>query len=391
MANMRSQIKIKQIEMIENNINLIEILFYIFKGQVLDMDLKEFCISNKIYETERQYNNVVKNLITNNILKVKKLVKTNNNVLIAKAPVHNFFGCEGKTTRYSIETVTRNSYLNYILLNGLQLDMQKDMQKILNILENRTTLLSTKRDVESCYKMFNNKLTKNGIEAKKEALYREEKRKSKLKNIEKVELIENMELIYPATLQTLRERDIYFTNRQIIITDNNSDYILSNLSTKIAIAIKVLVEQVEITDFSSIQILVLVKDEASKKRLENNFIMKYSGGTKINIDKSINEAIAKGGSKLRADYSYKVKKGDTYYLENIYSEVSEMFKKMYVKIENTNIAYKHNSDLKYKGLVEQKKKQKENSMRSQIIEELRAKGLLKEDIIDDEIEKLDNI
>lgn len=380
MANKRAEIKKKQIELIENNIKLIEILFYIFKGQILDMDLKEFCLKFKIYQTENQYNIVIKKLITNKILKIKKLVNTNNNVLVAAAPVYNYFNLGGKTTKYSVETVTRNSYLTYILCTRLKVDINKDIKEIVRLLETKTTLLSTKRDVESCYKMF--KLTEQGKVAKKEALYREEKRKIKLKNIEKVELKE-VELIYSETLQTLRERDIYFIKDTIIITDNNSNYILSNLATKIGAALRILVEQVEVGRLEEIGIVVLVKDKASKIRLENTFITKYKGGQKVKIDEAINKAIKEGGYNLRANYQYKntTEKG-VYELENIYKSYSEMFDKLRIKIENTNIAYKHNSDLKVKGLIEHKKKQKEQSQRAKILQELKEEGLLKEDIIE---------
>lgn len=378
MANKKreSKIKIKQNELIENNIKFIEILFYIFKGQVLDMDLKELCIKFEVYQTEAQYDTVVKNLITNKIIKIKKLVNTNNNVLVAKAPVYNFFNLEGQTTKYSVETVTRNSYLAYLLCSRLQIDIQKDIRKVVEVLENKTTLLSLKRDVQSCYKMFENKLTGEGEEAKKEAIYREEKRKSKLKNIEKVELKE-MNLMYSETLQTLRERDIYFIKNTVIITDNNSDYILSNLSKKIAIAMKTLVQQVNIENLDKIDIIVLVKDKASKTKLENNFITKYKGGQKVNIDKAINKAIKKGGCMLRANYVYKsTTETGVYKLENTYKSYSEMFDKLRIVIENTDIAYRHNSDLKAKALIEYKQIQKEQTQRAKIIEELRAKGLL---------------
>lgn len=378
MANTKreSKIKIKQNEIIANNIKLIEIIFYIFKGQVLDIDLKEFCLKFELYQTEGQYNTVVKNLVTSNILKVKKLVNTNNNVLVAKAPVYNFFNQEGKTTRYSVETVTRNSYLAYILCTRLNVNIQKDIKSIVKFLEENTTILSTKRDIESCYKMFNGKLTEQGEEAKKEALYREEKRKSKLKHIEKVEL-KDIEIMYSETLQTLRERDIYFIKNHVIITDNNSDYILSNLANKIGAVIRVLMEQVEVKNLDRIEIVVLVKDKASKRRLEDNFIMKYKDGQKINIDESINNAIKKGGCMLRANYVYRnITKNGTYELENTYKVYQEVYTNMRIYIENTDIAYKHNSDLKAQALIEYKQKQKENNIRKQVIEELRAKGLL---------------
>lgn len=377
MANKRAEIKKKQIELIENNIKLIEIIFYIFRGQILDLDLKEFCMAKGLYIADNQYNLVIKKLVNNNILKIKKLVNTNNNVLVAKAPIWNYFNMEGKTTRYSVETVTRNSYIVYILIHKTSINLDEDIKDIVKYLENNTTLLSSKRDVESCYKMFNNKLNSHGKEAKLEAIHREEKRKSKLKNIEKYEL-EDVSIIYTETLQTLREKDIYFVGDKVIIIDNNSDYILSTLSRKIAVVIRVLTEQVDV-DLGKLGIVVLVKSKANKRRLEDNFITKYKDGEKINIDKSISENIKKGGCMLRAEYSFKmINKNGLYILDNIYKTYSETFNKLMIKIENTDIAYKHNSDLKIQALIEKKKVQKEQNQREKIIEELRKNGLLKE-------------
>lgn len=381
MANNKpnTKIKIKQNEVIENNIKLIEILFFIFEGQVLDLDLKEFCLKHSLYQTEGQYSSAIKNLISNNIIKIKKLVNTNNNVLIAKAPIYNFFNLEGKTTRYSVETVTRNSYTNYILINKINLDLNDDVQDIVNFLKDNTTLLSKKRDVESCYKAFNPKLSSQGKDAKLDALYREEKRKASLKNIEQVELIERQGIKYTETLQTLRERDIYVTciNNQykFYITDNNSTYILSNLSNKIGLLIKVLIEQVEIDNIETLDILILVKDSYSKKRLENNFITKYKENEKINIDTAINDAVKKYECSLNIDYTFMFKNtNELYKLQNTYKDTLPILR---LKIVNTDIAHKHNSDMRAKALVQYQQEKKERTQRGKIIEELKEKGLLR--------------
>lgn len=390
MANRGSK-AIKQIKLIENNIKLIEMMFYIYRGQVLDLDLKEICMKYKIYETENQYKNVIKNLINADVVRVEKLVNTNNNVLIVQAPVYNFYNLEGKTTRYSIETVTRNSYLTYMLKTVMKYNENEGVLSLRDDLENTTTLLSLKENVESCYKMFDNILTEQGKEAKKEDIYRACKKREKLKN-RKEEVVEEIEnLMYKNTLQSLRRKDIYFVKGTMIITDNNCNFRLGTLTEKIGMAIKTVIEQVEI-DKKRLDIVVLVKDKSSKNRLENSFISRYKDDVVINIQSSLNNAIQSEGSGYKANYELQEKESvnSLYVFKNTYIE-SGIFATIRIKIFNTNIAYKHNSDLKQQGLIEYKKKQKENSMRKQIIEELRAKGLLKEDITDDEIEKLDNI
>ena len=117
MANNKNKAnnKITKDMIIANNIGLVEVLYYIFKGQVLEMDIKEFCLRYEVYQTEKEIDTVIKKLINSNIIKINKLVNTNNNVIVAKAPIYKFFGEEGKTTRYSVETVTRNTYVNNIV------------------------------------------------------------------------------------------------------------------------------------------------------------------------------------------------------------------------------------------------------------------------------------
>lgn len=373
MANKRSEIKRKQVEMIENNIKFIEILFYIFKGQVLDMDFKEFCLHYKICDTENKYKRVIKNLINLDILKIKKLVNTNNNVLVAKAPVYNFFNQKGKTTRYSVETIIRNSYINYIIINKLKLDFLNDTIETVEYLENNTTLLSKKRDVQSCYKMYDKYLTHVGQEAKKDALYKEEQRKRKLKNIHKLEL-EQIGIPYSETLQTLRERDIFVIKTEdrykLYIIDNNSTYILSNLAAKIGVVIRVFTEQIQINMLQNLDIIVLVKNSSSKKRLEENFITKYKNSAKINLDKAINKAIKQSNYKINYKLIGKSRNG-VYVLENTYNTI---LNKLRIQIYNTDIAKKHNTDYKTLALVQYKEKQKEQKQREKIIEELRREG-----------------
>lgn len=371
MANKRSEIKKKQIETIENNISLIETLFYIFKGQVLEMDLREFCVKCEIYQNEEQCKTVIKKLINNNIVKIKKLVNTDNNVVVAKAPVYNYFGLEGKTTKYSIETVTRNSYVSKIIMN-LEKIQKHDIKRLAKMLEENTTLLSSKRKVDTCYKPFVGKLTQVGIYCQEDAYLKEEGRKLKLKNIEKVEL-KPRDTIYTETLQTLRERDIYVISTggryKVIIIDNNSDYILSTLAKKIGLVLRVFAEQVK--EQEDMQIFVYLKSKASKERLQNNFITRYKEGLKVNLDEAINKEL-KGGYYL--NYQLKTSRNGVYLLENIYA--NEMMKTLKIQLIETDIAQRHNSDLKTKGLIEHKKQLKEKSTREQVLAELRAKGLL---------------
>lgn len=375
MANNKSKSnnKITKSEIIENNIGLVEVLYYIFKGQVLEMDLKEFCVKYQVYQTEKEIDTVIKKLINSNIIKIIKLVNTNNNVIVAKAQIYKYFGKEGKTTKYSIETITRNSYINFILCKSwnIKADSIKEIGKVI---EEKSTLLSSKRNVSSCTKIFERKLTEFGTSALEDAYIKEELRKVNLKNIEKSEVVRRGIMINE-TLQTLRERDIYVidanTEYKILIIDNNTDFILSSLSKKIALILRIFSEQIEIQ--KNIDIYVYLKNNIAKEKLKNNFTIKLlNGEVKTNIDKSINKELK--GSHLNLEYELKKQGKDIYILENIYT--FNTIKEIRLKLINTDISNRHNTEFKRLRLVEHQKELNKKSIRAELLAELKEKGLL---------------
>ena len=231
MANKRSEDKIKQAEIIENNLDIIIALIKIFKGQVLNIDLQEFCIAFNICDSSNQYDVLIRKLIKNKLVRIKKLRNTSNNVIIASSPITNYFDINA--VKYSIETVIRNSYITHILKT--RYSNAKNIEVLVEHLQQHTTFLSSKRRVETCYKDFM-RLNEGGKEARLEAIYREEKRKINLKSNNKK--LEDMELVYEHTMQTLRERDIFISkndNRyKIYIMDNKNTYTLAKVAEKIA-------------------------------------------------------------------------------------------------------------------------------------------------------------
>lgn len=376
MANTRSQTKIKQVEIIENNIDIMLVLLNIFKGQVLNIDLQELCIALNICEDENEYKGLINKLIKNKLVRIKKFRSTANNVIIANAPVTNYFG--RNAIKYSAETVVRNSYITHIIKTRY---VNTDINALIQYLEENTTFLSSKRRVETCYKPFM-KLNKNGEEARLEAIYREEKRKVNLKNMKKDEELVDKELIYKYTMQTLRERDIFISKEKgrykVFIMDNKNTYTLSKVAEKIALVLCLLSFQteLELEEYKKLDVLVLVRSEKAKEKLENNFILKYSGGEKINVDKMINEKANKIHNNIKANFEYQYKNKEIYILKNPYSEQVEAFKTLRIKIENTDTEKKHNSNMKASALVERKRELREQEIRNKLLAELRAKGLL---------------
>ena len=379
MANNKNKAnnKITKDMIIANNIGLVEVLYYVFKGQVLEMDIKEFCIKHQVYQTEKEIDTVIKKLINSNIIKITKLVNTNNNVIVAKAPIYKHFGEEGKTTRYSIETVTRNSYINFILCKVWNI-RANNIKELGEKIEKKSTLLSSKRNVSSCTKIFENKLTTYGASALEDAYIKEEQRKVHLKNIEKAEVVTRAYMI-SETLQTLRERDIYVIDTgadyKVMIIDNNTDFRLASLSRKIALILRVFKEHIEVQE--NLDIYIFLKNNIAKERLKDNFISKLKNGEiKINLDKSINEEIKSSefGSNLNLDYELKKQENDVYTLENVYT--FNTIKEVHLRLVNTDISNRHNAEFKRLRLVEHKKELNKKSIRAELLAELKAKGLL---------------
>lgn len=400
----REQIKQSKIQAIENNINLVEILHFYFKGQVLEMDLKDFCLRFNVYETERQFQNAIKKLISKDVLKVEKLVNTSNNVIIAKGIVYTYFGQEGKTTRYSVDTVVKNSYLNYIFQNRTVLDNKLGIEENAQNLARHSTFFATKRDVVSCYNMFYPVLSPEGKVALKDALYTEEKRKVALKNVQKADM-EERNVTYTQTLQTLRERDIYisrveykiegegtFWRYKVFILDTNSTFTLSNVASKIALVLNVLYEQLDHQHMDkTVDFIICAKNQETKKKLERNFVTPRKGGkVDVNLDIAINKALHIRNKRNYMEYVYKKKNKsksgqDIYMLENIYKSMPDKkLKTLRVYVDNIDVAAKHNTDLKTKALLDKNKEKQ----RDKLIGELRKQGLLREDLTEKEIENI---
>ena len=402
--NTREQIKQSKIQAIENNINLVEILHYYFRGQVLEMDLKDFCLRFNVFETERQFTTAIKKLVSKDVLKIEKLVNTNNNVVIAKGIVYTYFGQEGKTTRYSVDTVVKNSYLNYIFQNRTSINPKISIEENAQNLARHSTFFATKRDVVSCYNMFYPVLSPEGKVALGDSLYMEEKRKVALKNVQKADMEERF-ITYEQTLQTLRERDIYI-NRvkveregegtlwryKVFILNANSVFTLANISSKIALTLKVFHEHLDHKHMDyTIDFIICAKNEETKKRLERNFITpRKSGKADVNLDKAINKALHIRNERNYMEYVYKKKNKsksgqDIYMLENIYKSMPDKkLKTLRVYVDNIDVAAKHNTDLKTKALLDKNKERQ----RDKLIEELRKQGLLREDLTEKEIENI---
>lgn len=400
----REQIKQSKIQAIENNINLIEVLYHYFKGQVLEMDLRDFCLRFSLFETERQFQNAIKKLISKDVLKVEKLVNTNNNVIIAKGIVYTYFKEEGKTTRYSVDTVVKNSYLSYILQNMTKLNNKISIEENAKNISEYSTFFATKRDVMSCYKMFYSHLSEMGKAALGDSLYMEERRKVALKNIRKPDIKDRV-IICKQTLQTLRERDIYISRFPVVkeggdtlwrysvfILNTNSAFTLVNVSQKIALVLAVFYEQLDHKHMDcTVDFIVCTKDEETKRKLERNFVTpRKNRHEDVNLDKSINKELKKTDAGYGyMEYVYKKKNTNAegqniYILENIYPPMEKKLETVRIYVNNTEIATRYNTDLKTKALVEKNKERQ----RDKLIEELRKQGLLREDLTEKQIENI---
>ena len=161
--------------------------------------------------------------------------------------------------------------------------------------------------------------------------------------------------------------------------DNKNTYTLAKVAEKIALVMCLLSFQTDLEqeEYETLDVLVLVRNDKAKEKLENNFITKYSGGEKVNVDKMINKKAKSIHNNIKSDFEYSnITKNGVYILKNTYNQYTEAFRKIRIKVENSNTEVKHNSNAKASVLVERRRNLREQEIRNELLAELRAKGLL---------------
>ena len=80
----------REINLIVENLELIKVIMKVFQGQVLYMDLQEFCLRFKVFDTGEAFGYAVEKLIKGKVLKKTIYPNTNYIVLIAKTCVNRY-------------------------------------------------------------------------------------------------------------------------------------------------------------------------------------------------------------------------------------------------------------------------------------------------------------
>lgn len=418
-------------ELIENNINLIKVLYLIFDGQVLNMDLEEFCIKYGVYKDENQYNVAIDKLMKGKIIKKKTLVNTTNTVIVAKAPVLNYFGIND-SIEYKTLTVRRNVYKLYIikkLLKKITLE-DRTMDEIVGYLRGKTNLLVNRNDAKSNYNFYENHINLSEIGKYKRdlALYKQYLYLSKLPNIE-VEKVKEPKLVSiedeekynsediikhklkycvkeddSITLQTLRDRGIYTSVRngefKFFITDEVNDISYSSLIKKMVLAINTFHQQVKEDDLKKlheVRFAIVVRSEIEENKVKRNFVTKVGKKkrknseevTTNNLLESLNKELKKleHGRLFNYKFIEKTEENDGFIFQNTIKpnkddnavggySAEDDFYNIVINVLNANLEDRISMHKRVEKLVESNIKKQEKllkeKLRKEIEEELRT-------------------
>ena len=100
----------REIKAMVENIELIKVIMNIFNGQVLYMDLQDFCIKFKIFDTAEGFAYSVEKLIKAKVLKRTTYPNTPYVVLVAKTCVNRYINNIDDSIDFSATQVRLNCF-----------------------------------------------------------------------------------------------------------------------------------------------------------------------------------------------------------------------------------------------------------------------------------------
>lgn len=394
-------------KLITQHLDLIKVMYLIFGGQILNQDLRDFCLRYKIYKSENEYNIAIDTLVKNKILKKDVLLNTAFVVLIAKSCVCRYFGNK-KSIEYSQIKIRENCYKYIIIKNIIKKQNVLEsytLDDVIKVLEQSSTVLVKKNNAKASYDFFTKYLTLDeevGKSIRDNALYKQYSHISQLPNVTVTEVEKPIEILnYRTSLGTIRDIGIYtkYHNNKLTfyIADIQDNFICSTVAKKIATVLNTLKEQIDkvehLNKLDSINIIILMRNKNNAIKLNQGFRLNYidKNGAKakkhIFVD-SLNRAIKKQNYNFKLKYKDKELEPQDfiYNLDNTF--IAEGFN-LKIQIADCNLdekitMYKRTETL-VKARIEQKEKQLKEKLRKEIEEELRAK-IIKEyeiNIVDD--------
>lgn len=287
----------REINLIVENLELIKVIMKVFQGQVLYMDLQEFCLRFKVFDTGEAFGYAVEKLIKGKVLKKTIYPNTNYIVLIAKTCVNRYMNNVDDSIDFSSSTVRLNCFKNAVMVKEFNRpDCTIDM--FISSINHFSTFLHSKNDTESAYNFFNQYLELNEIAEKslKCARYRNSKG---LKYVETVGTKEDELLDFKNSFDTFVNRNIYafyhhnkFTFYILDVSDNLN---AEKVGKKIGAVIGTFYEQVEqlsLNKLDTVEFVVIARDKVRRDKVVGAFRKSY------NKEHIITSAEAKNDSEL---------------------------------------------------------------------------------------------
>lgn len=271
----------REIKAMVENIELIKVIMNIFNGQVLYMDLQDFCIKFKIFDTAEGFAYSVEKLIKAKVLKRTAYPNTSYVVLIAKTCVNRYINNIDDSIDFSATQVRLNCFKYAVMSRALNRG-DKSIDEFINIINTYSTFLHSKFDIQRGYNFFKKYLTLNNIgeQSYKCAMYRATKG---LKGVETVG-DENDDLMsFKNSFATFVNKNIYtyYSNNQFTfcILDVSDNLNSEKVAKKIATVIATLYEQVEqlslIDKLDTVKFVVITRDKVRKDKIVNTFRKSY--------------------------------------------------------------------------------------------------------------------
>lgn len=281
----------KEIKLIIENLEFIKVLMRFYKGQVLYMDIKDFCLKYRIFNTEDSFEYAVEKLIAGKIIKKTIFPNTNYVVLIAKACVVEYFkeNKDKKNKRkkrksdsieFSASQVRLNCFRNVIIIKNIKRP-ECSLDGFFEFINEHSTFLNTKYDIKSAYDFFNRhlELNESAEQSYKCALYRNTKGlKTETIGSEKDELED-----YKNSLDTFVNMNIYtyyngdkFVFYILDVCDNlNSE----KTGKKVGMVVGTLYEQVKQLSMAdkldTIEFVIVTRDDVRHDKVIYSFRKTY--------------------------------------------------------------------------------------------------------------------
>lgn len=374
---------------IADNLEICKVIMYIYRGQVLEMDLRDFCIKYEVCSTKNSFDWAIEKMIKGNIIKRRIYPNTEHIVLVAKTALNRFMCKVDDSIDFSAEQVRFNSFLTYLLISNIEKRERCNITKMIEDINSSTTFLHKKYDITNGYNFFKNnfKLDKLAYLHYRCAMYRATKG---LKNINnEYSEKDDMGGGYTNSFASFVNKGVYTQFKDdectffiLDIVDNlnaskvgkNIGYILGTLYEQ--------VDRIELLDtFNTVKFVVVTKDDVRRMKIFDSFKVEYkeehtSRGKTFEVRKykeHLRDAIVRAAKKrvnnIRVNYSDK-NKGliDKFEFINQYSDSYGL--NLVVEVVSANVNNKLSTENKVAKLKEARKIKHEEEIKARHRREL---------------------